>query len=122
MTKVDWVLLRLKRYRKEFVEKGFNINAKNANKAKAKSSAGDNIAKEADDFALETIGRINPDSGTAGAIASTGSILGIGGLIGGGAILAPAVLGVIAAVGAKAFQYSPMMIRRFNRMIAKKQL
>ena len=109
-----------KKVRKEFVEKGFNINAKNANKAKAKSSAGDNIAKEADDFALETIGRINPDSGTAGAIASTGSILGIGGLIGGGAILAPAVLGVIAAVGAKAFQYSPMMIRRFNRMIAKK--
>ena len=34
--------------------------------------------------------------------------------------VAPAVLGVIAAVGAKAFQYSPMMIRRFNRMIAKK--
>ena len=109
-----------KKARKEFVDRGFNINAKNRNKAQATSRAGDNIAKEADEFSLETIGRINPDSGTAGAIASTGSILGIGGLIGGGAILAPAVLGVIAAVGAKAFQYSPMMIRRFNRMIAKK--
>ena len=109
-----------KKARKEFVDRGFNINAKNRNKAQATSRAGDNIAKEADEYSLETIGRINPDSGTAGAIASTGSILGIGGLIGGGAILAPAVLGVIAAVGAKAFQYSPMMLRRFNRMIAKK--
>jgi len=109
-----------KKARKEFVDKGFNINAKNRNKAQATSRAGDNIAKEADEYSLETIGRINPDSGTAGAIASTGSILGIGGLIGGGAILAPAVLGIIAAVGAKAFQYSPSMIRRFNIMIAKK--
>ena len=109
-----------KKARKEFVDRGFNINAKNRNKAQATSRAGDNIAKEADEYSLETIGRINPDSGTAGAIASTGSILGIGGLIGGGAILAPAVLGVIAAVGAKAFQYSPSMIRRFNKMIAKK--
>ena len=108
-----------KKVRKEFVDKGFNINAKNRNKAQATSRAGDNIAKEADEYSLETIGRINPDSGTAGAIASTGSILGIGGLIGGGAILAPAVLGAIAAVGAKAFQYSPSMIRRFNKMIAK---
>ena len=109
-----------KKARKEFVDRGFNINAKNRNKAQATSRAGDNIAKEADEYSLETIGRINPDSGTAGAIASTGSILGIGGLIGGGAVFAPAVLGVIAAVGAKAFQYSPSMIRRFNKMIAKK--
>ena len=108
-----------KKVRKEFVDRGFNINAKNRNKAQATSRAGDNIAKQADEYSLETIGRINPDSGTAGAIASTGSILGIGGLIGGGAILAPAVLGAIAAVGAKAFQYSPSMIRRFNKMIAK---
>jgi hypothetical protein len=109
-----------KKARKEFVDRGFNINGKNRNKAQATSNAGDGIAKEAAEFSLETIGKINPDSGTAGAIASTGSILGIGGLIGGGAILAPAVLGIITAVGLKAFQYSPMMLRRFNRMIAKK--
>ena len=104
--------------RQVFTDNGFSMPAKIANRAQAKSTGGDGIAEEAAEYALEAIGQIQPDSGTAGAIASTGSILGIGGLIGSGAILAPGVLVAIAAVAAKAFQYSPFMLRRFNKMIA----
>ena len=46
-------------------------------------------------------------------------MLGLGGLVGSGAVLNPAILGVIGIVGAKALQYHPALIKRFNNMIAK---
>ena len=100
-----------------FSQKGRNANATRSNKALAKG-IGD-IAARAESKYQRAVGDTIPDSGTSGSIISTGSLLGLGGLVGSGAILNPAVLTAIGVVGAKAFQYSPMMVKRFNKMIAK---
>jgi len=94
-------------------------NIARKNKALGKGVGG--IAEEAQERWKKPFGDTVPNSGTAENIISTGSLLGLGGLIGSGAVLNPAVLGVIAAVGAKAFQYSPMMTKRFNKMIANQE-
>ena len=60
------------------------------------------------------------DSGTGAGLASISTIASIGGLVGSGAIMNPGVIGAITALGLKAFQYSPFMLKRFNEMIAKK--
>ena len=60
------------------------------------------------------------DSGTGAGLMSIGTIASMGGLVGSGAIMNPAVIGAITAIGLKAFQYSPFMLKRFNEMIAKK--
>jgi len=100
-----------------FSAKGRNANATKTNKALAKGIG--NIAARAEEKYQRAVGDTIPDSGTSGSIISTGSLLGLGGLVGSGAILNPAVLTAIGVVGAKAFQYSPMMVKRFNKMIAK---
>ena len=100
-----------------FSSKGQNANGTRKNKALARG-IGD-IAKRAEEKYQRAVGDTIPDSGTSGSIISTGSLLGLGGLVGSGAILNPAVLTAIGIVGAKAFQYSPSMIKRFNKMIAK---
>ena len=97
--------------------KGQNANGTRTNKALARG-IGD-IAKRAEEKYQRAVGDTIPDSGTSGSLISTGSLLGLGGLVGSGAILNPAVLTAIGIVGAKAFQYSPSMIKRFNKMIAK---
>jgi len=58
------------------------------------------------------------DSGTGAGLMSIGTIASMGGLVGSGAIMNPAVIGAITAIGLKAFQYSPFMLKRFNKMIA----
>ena len=103
-----------------FSLRGRNANAKRSNKALAKGIG--NIAARAETKYQRAVGDTIPDSGTSGSIISTGSLLGLGGLVGSGAILNPAVLTAIGVVGAKAFQYSPMMVKRFNKMIAKERL
>jgi hypothetical protein len=60
------------------------------------------------------------DSGTGAGLMSIGTIASMGGLVGSGAIMNPAVIGAITAIGLKAFQYSPFMLKRFNKMIASK--
>ena len=60
------------------------------------------------------------DSGTGAGLMSIGTIASMGGLVGSGAIMNPAVIGAITAIGLKAFQYSPFMLKRFNKMIAQK--
>ena len=60
------------------------------------------------------------DSGTGAGLMSIGTIASMGGLVGSGAIMNPAVIGAITAIGLKAFQYSPFMLKRFNKMIANK--
>jgi hypothetical protein len=100
-----------------FSAKGRNANATKTNKALAKGIG--NIAARAEEKYQRAVGDTIPDSGTSGSIISTGSLLGLGGLVGSGAILNPAVLTAIGVVGAKAFQYSPMMVKRFNKMIAR---
>ena len=100
-----------------FSRNGRNANAKRSNKAMAKG-IGD-IAYKANTKFKDVVGDTIPDSGTSGSIISTGSLLGLGGLVGSGAVLNPAILGMIGAVGAKALQYHPALIKRFNNMIAK---
>ena len=100
-----------------FSRNGRNANAKRSNKAMAKG-IGD-IAYKANTKYKDVVGDTIPDSGTSGSIISTGSLLGLGGLVGSGAVLNPAILGMIGAVGAKALQYHPALIKRFNYMIAK---
>ena len=100
-----------------FSDKGRNANATRSNKALAKGIG--NIAARAEEKYQRAVGDTIPDSGTSGSIISTGSLLGLGGLVGSGAILNPAVLTAISVVGAKALQYSPMMVKSFNKMIAK---
>ena len=102
---------------RSFSDKGKNANATRKNKALAKG-IGD-IAARAESKYQRAVGDTIPDSGTSGSIISTGSLLGLGGLVGSGAVLNPAVLTAIGVVGAKALQYSPMMVKRFNKMIAK---
>ena len=100
-----------------FSNNGRNANAKRTNKAMAKG-IGD-IAYKANTKFKDVVGDTIPDSGTSGSIISTGSLLGLGGLVGSGAVLNPAILGMIGIVGAKALQFSPMLLKRFNYMIAK---
>ena len=100
-----------------FSRSGRNANAKRSNKAMAKGIG--NIAYKANTKFKDVVGDTIPDSGTSGSIISTGSLLGLGGLVGSGAVLNPAILGVIGVVGAKALQYHPALIKRFNKMIAK---
>ena len=102
---------------RSFSDKGKNANATRTNKALAKG-IGD-IAARAESKYQRAVGDTIPDSGTSGSIISTGSLLGLGGLVGSGAVLNPAVLTAIGVVGAKALQYSPMMVKRFNKMISK---
>ena len=91
--------------------------AKANNKAQRKTVGLDRIvSKEMDDIFASTTG----DSGTGAGLASISTIASIGGLVGSGAIMNPGVIGAITALGAKAFQYSPFMLKRFNEMIAKK--
>ena len=100
-----------------FSKNGRNANAKRSNKAMAKG-IGD-IAYKANTKYKDVVGDTIPDSGTSGSIISTGSLLGLGGLVGSGAVLNPAILGMIGVVGAKALQFSPALLKRFNYMIAK---
>ena len=100
-----------------FSDKGRNANSTRTNKALAKGIGC--IAARAEEKYQRAVGDTIPDSGTSGSLISTGSLLGLGGLVGSGAILNPAVLTAIGIVVAKAFQYSPSMIKRFNKMIAK---
>ena len=100
-----------------FSNNGRNANAKRTNKAMAKG-IGD-IAYKANTKFKDVVGDTIPDSGTSGSIISTGSLLGLGGLVGSGAVLNPAIIGMIGVVGAKALQFSPMLLKRFNYMIAK---
>ena len=99
-----------------FSRSGRNANAKRSNKAMAKGIG--KIAYKANTKFKDVVGDTIPDSGTSGSIISTGSLLGLGGLVGSGAVLNPAVLGMIGVVGAKALQFHPALIKRFNKMIA----
>lgn len=91
--------------------------AKANNKAQRKTEGLDKlVSKEMDNIFASTTG----DSGTGAGLMSIGTIASMGGLVGSGAIFNPAVIGAITALGAKAFQYSPFMLKRFNEMIAKK--
>ena len=84
--------------------------------AERKTKGMDDFVSEEAQRALEnTVG----DSGTSLGAVSLGSVAGIGGLIASGQALNPAVIGGLTALGAKLFQYQPMMIKRFNKMIAK---
>ena len=76
----------------------------------------DFVSEEAQRALENTVG----DSGTSLGAISMGSVAGIGGLIASGQALNPAVIGGLTALGAKLFQYQPFMIKRFNKMIAKK--
>jgi len=102
-----------------FKPKAINTNTNRANVAT--QSGIDGIGNRALNEANPVVGRVTGDSGTTGSLISTGSLLGLGGLIGSGAVLHPAILGMIAIAGAKAFQYSPYMLKRFNKMIANKE-
>ena len=85
--------------------------------AERKTKGMDDFVSEEAQRALEnTVG----DSGTSLGAVSLGSVAGIGGLIASGQALNPAVIGGLTALGAKLFQYQPFMIKRFNKMIAKK--
>ena len=91
--------------------------AKANNKAQRKTVGLDNVvSKEMDNIYGSTTG----DSGTGAGLMSIGTIASMGGLVGSGAIMNPAVIGAITAIGLKAFQYSPFMLKRFNKMIAQK--
>ena len=84
--------------------------------AERKTKGMDDFVSEEAQRALEnTVG----DSGTSLGAVSLGSVAGIGGLIASGQALNPAVIGGLVALGGKLFQYQPMMIKRFNKMIAK---
>ena len=92
--------------------------AKANNKSQRKTVGLDKlVSKEMDDIFASTTG----DSGTGAGLMSIGTIASMGGLVGSGAIMNPAVMGAITAIGLKAFQYSPFMLKRFNEMIAKKK-
>ena len=94
-----------------------SAGAKANNKSQRKTVGLDKlVSKEMDDIFASTTG----DSGTGAGLMSIGTIASMGGLVGSGAIMNPAVIGAITAIGAKAFQYSPFMLKRFNEMIAKK--
>ena len=94
-----------------------SAGAKANNKSQRKTVGLDKlVSKEMDDIFSSTTG----DSGTGAGLMSIGTIASMGGLVGSGAIMNPAVIGAITAIGAKAFQYSPFMLKRFNEMIAKK--
>ena len=85
--------------------------------AERKTKGMDDFVSQDAQRALEnTVG----DSGTSLGAVSLGSVAGIGGLIASGQALNPAVIGGLTALGAKLFQYQPFMIKRFNKMIAKK--
>ena len=84
--------------------------------AERKTKGMDDFVSQDAQRALEnTVG----DSGTSLGAVSLGSVAGIGGLIASGQALNPAVIGGLVALGGKLFQYQPMMIKRFNKMIAK---
>lgn len=76
----------------------------------------DFVSEDAQRALENTVG----DSGTSLGAVSLGSVAGIGGLIASGQALNPAVIGGLVALGGKLFQYQPFMIKRFNKMIAKK--
>jgi len=92
-----------------------SAGAKANNKSQRKTVGLDKlVSKEMDDIFASTTG----DSGTGAGLMSIGTIASMGGLVGSGAIMNPAVIGAITAIGLKAFQYSPFMLKRFNKMIA----
>ena len=97
------------------VLKKFTNSKKNLAERKTKGM-NDFVSEEAQRALENTVG----DSGTSLGAVSLGSVAGIGGLIASGQALNPAVIGGLTALGAKLFQYQPFMIKRFNKMIAKK--